>query len=108
MSGKRYATAADFADRIEAELKASGHWSATAPEEAAFESREAFFADTMPFHQWVQFVLVSRVRSIVETRGRFPGSSSVGAYAVRELDGSPEDATLVNLLCEFDAFIEEA
>jgi hypothetical protein len=46
------------------------------------------------------------VREIVERRGQFPRESSVGAYAVRELDGSDADSGLIEALCVFDDFIE--
>jgi uncharacterized protein YqcC (DUF446 family) len=102
----RYEKAADYADRIETELKRIGVWESASPPPEAFQSRKAFFGDTMSFYQWLQFVLLARVRDIVAQRGAFPKSSSVGAYAVRELDGQDEAAGLVSLLCEFDEFIK--
>jgi uncharacterized protein YqcC (DUF446 family) len=101
-----YEKAAGYADRIEAELKQIGVWDSEPPPPAAFQSKKAFFGDTMSFYQWLQFVLLARVRDIVAQRGAFPKSSSVGAYAIRELDGQLEAAGLVSLLCEFDQFIE--
>jgi uncharacterized protein YqcC (DUF446 family) len=103
---KSYEKAAEYADRIAAELKQIGVWESEPPPPAAFQSRKAFFGDTMSFYQWLQFVLLARVRDIVAQRGAFPKSSSVGAYAVRELDGQDQAAGLVSLLCEFDEFIE--
>jgi uncharacterized protein YqcC (DUF446 family) len=103
----RYEKAAGYADQIETELKRIGVWDSEPPPPAAFQSKKAFFGDTMSFYQWVQFVLLARVRDIVAQKGAFPKSSSVGAYAIRELDGQLEAAGLVSLLCEFDQFIEE-
>jgi uncharacterized protein YqcC (DUF446 family) len=80
--------------------------SAPAPA-AAFQSKRAFFGDTMSFYQWLQWVLLARVRDIIATRGSFPSSSSVGAYAVRELDDCDEASQLIHSLCEFDRFIED-
>jgi uncharacterized protein YqcC (DUF446 family) len=102
----RYAGAAVCADRIEEELQKMGAWQSAPPDDAAFESETAFFADTMTLYQWLQFVLLPRVREIVAERGDFPQSSSVGTYAVRELDGCTEAADLVTTLCDFDAYIE--
>jgi len=101
-----YEHAAAFADRIERELRELHAWQDQALPESAYDSEQAFFADTMSFYQWLQFVLLSRVREIVKERGRFPRESSVGAYAVRELDGNDEAASLITALCEFDDFIE--
>jgi uncharacterized protein YqcC (DUF446 family) len=101
-----YQRAASYADRIERELRALGAWQSAALPAAAYDSQQAFFADTMTFYQWIQFVLLERVREIVEKRGAFPRGSSVGVYAVRELDGYDEAGELVAALCEFDEFIE--
>ena len=101
-----YQTAAAYADRIESELRSLGVWQSEPPAPAAFQSKRAFFGDTMSFYQWLQFVLLARVRAVIEQHGAFPPKSSVGAYAVRELDGENEAASLIQTLCEFDAFIE--
>jgi uncharacterized protein YqcC (DUF446 family) len=82
-----YQTAAGYLDRIERELRSLNAWQSNRPADEAFESGTAFFADTMTFYQWLQFVLLPRVRKIIEKHGTFPPESSVGAYAVRELDG---------------------
>ncbi len=101
-----YQRAASYAERIERELRSLGAWQSEALPDAAFDSQQAFFANTMTFYQWLQFVLLERVRQIVEQRGAFPEGSSVGAYAVRELDGHEEAGGLIAALCEFDDFIE--
>ena len=101
----RYKKAASFADRIEQELRKLNVWQEEPPSDSAFDSEEAFFADTMTFYQWLQFVLLERIREIVEEEGEFPDDSMVGAYAVRELDGISEASDLIQLLSEFDDFI---
>jgi uncharacterized protein YqcC (DUF446 family) len=102
-----YEQAELYADRIELELRRIGAWQSEPPPPEAFESRTAFFGDTMSFYQWLQFVLLDRIRSITDSQGSFPRSSQVAAYAVRELDGVNEAAWLVQLLCQFDRFIDE-
>jgi uncharacterized protein YqcC (DUF446 family) len=101
-----YATAGKYADRIELELRRIGQWQDGSLPESAFESRAAFCADTMTFFQWLQFVLLNRIRTTVTGKGTFPARSQVGAYAVRELDGFDGAEKLITLLGDFDAFIE--
>ncbi len=101
-----YDGASEYADKIEAELRRMNVWSENRPPEAAFQSERAFYGDTMSFYQWLQFVLIPRVRSVVATHGTFPGKSQVGGYAARELDGEYEAGELVALLSAFDRFIE--
>jgi uncharacterized protein YqcC (DUF446 family) len=90
-------------DAIEAEMKRINLWSATPPTPEQFQYHRAFAGDTMAFDQWLQFVFVPNVRAIIASRGPFPPSSSVGAYAVREWDTMPYDVSqLETLLIEFD------
>lgn len=102
----RYDQATTFADRIEGELRRIGAWQAESLPDTAYDSEQAFLSDTMSFYQWIQFVLLPRVRSIIEECSEFPRESSAGAYAIRELDGNYDAAALVTALCEFDAFVE--
>ncbi|HJR72830.1 MAG TPA: YqcC family protein [Luteimonas sp.] len=90
------------ADRIEAELRRIGAWRDNPLPEAAYGFRKAFAADTMAFEEWLQFVLLPRVREIAAERGNFPPRSQVGTYAIRNLDGREDCDGLIGLLCEFD------
>lgn len=90
------------AARIETELKDLGWWSAEPPPDAAFEFARPFAMDTMAFSQWLQWILLPRVREAAE-EGAFPSGSHVAAQAVREYDGVPEASELVRRLADFDA-----
>ncbi len=105
-SEAKYAGAARRAEAIEQELRRIGRWRSEPLPESALEFEQAFGADTMSFEQWIQFVLLPRIRAIVSGKGDFPVRSQVGAYAVRALDGDDGAAGLVSLLSELDAFIE--
>jgi uncharacterized protein YqcC (DUF446 family) len=90
-------------DAIEHEMRSRGVWQVEPLPQERYEFRLAFAMDTMAFIQWLQFVFIVRVRSLIEAGGPFPSSSQVGIQARREFDGQPEAATLVTLLSEFDA-----
>jgi uncharacterized protein YqcC (DUF446 family) len=94
------------ADAIEAELRAIGAWEDTLPSPEKMDFKRAFAMDTLAFTQWIQFVLLVRVRGMIEAGSPLPASSQVGVHAVREFDGQPEAATLKQLLCEFDYVVE--
>lgn len=87
---------------IEAEMKRIGYWSLEPLPEGAYEFQQAFAMDTMAFSQWLQFILIPRVRLIIEQKGDFPSDSMVGVQAVREFDGDSKASSLVTLLSEFD------
>jgi len=93
-------------DAIEAELRRIGQWQEEQLPASALDFHEAFGSDKLTYFQWLQFVLVPRVREIVTSGDEFPQGSSVGAYAVRELDGHPDVGLLVTLLSEFDALFD--
>ena len=93
-------------DRIEQELRRLGRWQAAPLPPEAYEFSRAFAADTMSFSQWLQFVFIAKVRSLIAEAAEFPPESSVGAMAVREFDGDDAASGLISLLSEFDAAIE--
>lgn len=92
---------------IEAEMRRIGMWQAKPLAEDQYDFREAFARDTMAFAQWLQFIFVPRVKSIVEAQGEFPSGSSVGTQALREFDGDAEAGKLASLLCEFDGLFDD-
>jgi uncharacterized protein YqcC (DUF446 family) len=102
----KYEQAAQYADRLEAELRNLGRWQDDPPPASAFECQRPFFGDTMAFTQWLQFVLLARIRQVVAEKGAFPRHSQVGAYAVREFDTDYDAQSLVPILSQFDEFIE--
>jgi uncharacterized protein YqcC (DUF446 family) len=104
--GDKHANVARAVDAIEAELRRLGWWSETPPTAEQMAFTAAFAMDTMPLSKWVQFILLPRVRAIIEQRGAFPASSMVGAHAVREYDGQ-DAGRLVELLSEFDDVVME-
>jgi uncharacterized protein YqcC (DUF446 family) len=87
---------------IEAEMKQIGYWQETPLPAEAYDFHQAFAMDTMAYSQWLQFVFIPRVRSILGSDGEFPRSSSVGTQAILEFDGDDAAVQLVSLLCRFD------
>lgn len=87
---------------IEAEMKKIGFWQNEALEAEKYNFKAAFAADSMAYPQWLQFVLIPRVKAIIQSKGLFPAGSMVGVKAIREFDGYSEAQGLTDLLCEFD------
>jgi uncharacterized protein YqcC (DUF446 family) len=104
-----YEAVARKVDAIEAEMKRIGAWQAQPLPAGRLDFEQAFGADKLAFEQWLQFVLVPRVRDIVATRGDFPQGSEVATQAFREwkMFGERDDVDrLLELLREFDAMFE--
>lgn len=100
-----YATAALFILDLEAALKAHGLWP-PGPPPVPFEVRGAFGCENMPFEHWLAWLLIPRIREIIQTRGQFPQHSQIGAFAVKNLDGTPGGERILALLSHFDAAVE--
>jgi len=99
-----YEVVAQKLDQIEAEMKRVGLWQDKPLDPEQYDFRAAFAGDTMAFPQWLQFIFLRNVRAIIASKDKFPASSQVGAYAVREFDTYAEDTSrLQRLLSEFDA-----
>ncbi len=99
-----YQQVAQKLDEIEAELKRIGRWDATPLPEEKFVNMGAFGMKTMSPEQWLQFVLIPRVRHIIAENDIFPSTSSISAFFTRVMDGDAEVEPLLNLLREFDGF----
>jgi uncharacterized protein YqcC (DUF446 family) len=91
---------------LEAELKRLNRWGAEPMPPAAFENMGPFGQGTMAFEQWLQFVLLPRLRAIVSERDEVPSGSQLAVYAVRALDGDPDAGRLHDLLYELDRLVE--
>ncbi len=102
-----YTRVSAVAQQIEAELKRLGGWQAEPLPREAFQNMGAFGSNTMSFPQWLQFVLLERVKEIVAEQGDFPAESQVGVYAMGEFEGAPDVIQLQNLLNEFDSLFSD-
>ncbi len=105
MSG-RHARAAVIADRLEAELVRLGRWSKVPIDPARLVDMGAFGQKTLAAEEWIQFVLLSRLREIVAANGELPATSEVAVWATREFDGDLDAGPLIALLGELDELIE--
>ncbi|RMA79360.1 YqcC family protein [Umboniibacter marinipuniceus] len=68
-------------DALRAELQRAKLWSASRPELSAFHSTIPFFTDTMPFEQWLQFVLIERLDEMLRVEAPLPALSGVAPMA---------------------------
>lgn len=105
---KLHERAETLADAIEAELVRLGRWSTQRPPDETFVDMGAFGMKTLAPEQWLQFVLLPRVREVVKEQGEFPDSSNVAVWATRNFDGDPDADVLLGLLSDFDALFEDA
>ncbi|MCH2558937.1 MAG: YqcC family protein [Alcanivorax sp.] len=89
---------------MQAEMEGLRLWDTLPPEPAAFQSATPFFADTMKFTQWLQWVFIARFRAILAEDHPLPAQCDVAPLAEETLRDVPEDTDrLVALIRDFDA-----
>lgn len=93
------------ATEIEEELKRLNRWQSDPLPAEKFENMGAFGSNTMTFEQWLQFILIPRIRQIVKDHDEFPSNSMLATYAVRVFDGDYEATRLQELLYDIDQLI---
>lgn len=91
--------AGELADRLELALRRLGRWSG-AIDPALLIDAGPFGINTMTAEQWLEHVLIDRLRS-----GALPSESSISAWAVRNFDGDDQARPLLDVISEIDAMV---
>jgi uncharacterized protein YqcC (DUF446 family) len=84
---ERYYTLADILLDMEAQLRCLELWENDYPADDALMSTEPFHVDTLRFTQWIQFVLIPRLKVLIEEQAPLPATSDISNYAVEALNG---------------------
>jgi uncharacterized protein YqcC (DUF446 family) len=106
---KRFPQIAEQLLLIERELRVLGMWKAVPPSDDDLSSREPFCVDTLDFDQWLQWIFLPRMKTILEQDLALPNASGIlemaeMVYASR----LGETRSLLSLLAQFDRLITEA
>ncbi len=87
-------------------MRQLGLWQAEPPSEKALASVEPFCIDTLSFPQWLQFVFLARIYSIISARQPLPASCSIAPMATEYFASSGLAASsLVEVLGQIDALL---
>ena len=91
---------------LEQELRQLGYWERQAPSVHALQSPQPFCVDTLDFSQWLQWVFVPRMQSIVHSDHALPQQCAIyemAAVVYREQPAAV--AGLLSCLKSIDAAI---
>jgi len=100
---------ADLILGIEAEMRRIGLWQCEPPDEEALNSLVPFCHDTIAFEQWLQWVFLPKMKTVIETEEDFPASSEIYPLAEYSLERLPQQSEkLLELIKQFDDFINQA
>ncbi|MGH8353904.1 MAG: YqcC family protein [Pseudomonas sp.] len=91
---------------IERELRLLGLWAESAPSAEALGSRQPFCIDTLAFEEWLQWIFLPRMKSILESGSELPGASGIRPMAeVAYRERAVQSRALLEALGEFDRLI---
>jgi len=96
---------AAIVDGLEAELRRMELWEREAPSAESLASTEPFCIDTLVFSQWLQWLLIPRMRSILAGDGNLPTASAIHPYAQDCFEHLEDRTALLTLIRRFDALI---
>lgn len=71
----------DCLDAIEAELRSLERWAEQPPEVSALESSTPFCVDTLAFEEWLQWILLPRMRALLDAGAELPSQSAIAEMA---------------------------
>lgn len=90
---------------MQGELERLDLWETVPPEPRAFQSTTPFFADTMKFTQWLQWVFIARFRALLAGGHDLPAQCDVAPLAEESLrDLEADTDSLVRLIHDFDGY----
>jgi uncharacterized protein YqcC (DUF446 family) len=100
---------AELVDAIEQEMRRLELWAEEPPPVAAMASRVPFCYDTLKFWQWLQWILVPRMRLILADGEPLPAASEIAPLAEVEFRRLSQDTQqLLALIRELDRAISRS
>ena len=94
----------DLLFELEEILKAAGLWSAVTPSQEALASQQPFACDTLALEQWLQFIFIPRMQTLLS---QSPVSVPVMAIKpVAEITWGAQHLNVQTILGQLDAWSE--
>ncbi|HEX6996269.1 MAG TPA: YqcC family protein [Gammaproteobacteria bacterium] len=92
-------------DRLEATMRAADTWEDEPPPERLLASTQPFCFDTLTFTQWLQWLMIPRMRSILDNHEELPQTSAILPYAEEFVSERGHGRELLRLIERFDELI---
>jgi uncharacterized protein YqcC (DUF446 family) len=92
-------------DSLEAELRRMRLWEHEPPSARLLASTQPFCVDTLALSQWLQWLLIPRMRAIFAGEGSLPTRSAIHPYAEDCFEHLDDPTPLLLLIERFDGLI---
>lgn len=103
--GQRERELSAVIDGLEMELRRVRLWEPEPPSEHLLESSQPFCIDTLAFSQWLQWLLIPRMRRILAGDGQLPTRSAISPYAADSFEHLEDGDALLALIERLDGLI---
>lgn len=103
MTSEIYQQAAELLGQIEHVMQQQALWQASPPKPEALASSAPFCCDTLSFPQWLQFILLPRMRALIDAHRPLPTAVAIAPMAEETL--AAEHQALIRLLEAFDQLL---
>ena len=91
---------------LEIELKALALWQESRPSEEALRSTQPFCIDTLKFEQWLQFVFIEKLQTMLQLGHPLPTNISVCPIAEESfVELKEQAATIINIIADIDELL---
>lgn len=90
-------------DELKTVLQDLALWQSSRPSDAALASTQPFALDTLEFHQWLQFILIERLQTMILLAQPLPTSIAIFPMAEEVYKDEPERfAALLAVIARLD------
>ena len=83
---------------LETELQFLELWQAMPPSPEDLASELPFCVDTLPVHQWLQWIYIPRIRALIDAGAPLPSGREIHPYAEEALKQLKLDLSVTKLL----------
>lgn len=99
-------TLPELLSALEAELKQQNYWQVIAPDESAFVSELPFCMDKMNGYEWLQWILIPKLRYLIANNQLSLGNFAIYPYFEEVLQQNERDQRLHQLIQTLDEIMQ--
>lgn len=95
---------------LKQEMLKADHWSEFAMTTEALASQQPFCLDTMNFSQWLQFVFIPNMKSLIEKKQALPGfkrDQGLGPMATEFYTKTEVERTILVVISQIDELLQQ-
>lgn len=83
-------------------MRARSLWQSTLPSPQALASSEPFAIDTLDPEQWLQWIFIPRMQTLIRQQQPLPSGFAITPYFEQCWQGQQDKAALITLLMQID------